>query len=108
MKRIDTSFITDAARMPFAAKSLSFLQDSYKEVIDAIVKGLVSYTNGTVLVLYGCQVSGSNPHSLSEGAIYYNDGTSDIGEIYLVDANSSITTTGGQTLVWTKQTLNNA
>src|SRR6185312_3860318 len=96
MKRINTSFITDSSRMPFAAKSLSFLQDSYKEVVDAIVKGLVNYTNGTVLVLYGCQVTGTSPnYSVSAGAIYYNDGSLPIGEIYLVDSGT-VTTTGSQ------------
>lgn len=108
MKRIDTLSITDSARMPFAAKSLSFLQDSYKEVVDALVRGLINYTNGTVLVLYGCEVTGSSPNfSVSSGAIYYNDGTLPVGEIYLV-SEGTVTTTGSNIPVWTKQTLNNA
>ena len=108
MKRIDTSSITDTARMPFAAKSLSFLQDSYKEVVDAIVQGMINYTSGTVVVLYGCQVTGTSPNfSVSAGAIYYNNGSSPIGEIYLVYAGT-VTTTGSQIPVWTMQTLNTA
>jgi hypothetical protein len=94
MKRILTSSVTGTVGQPFLAPSLSFLQDSYKEVVNALINGLITYTTNDVVVIYGCVISGAGPYAVTAGAIYYN------GEIYLVDANASVTVSGGETLIW--------
>lgn len=94
MKRILTASISSTAKQPLIKGSLEFLQDSYKEVINALVNGLITYTTNDVIIIYGCVVSGSNPYAVTAGAIYYN------GEIYLVDAASGLAPGGGQTIVW--------
>jgi hypothetical protein len=94
MKRILSSSITSTAKQPLIKGSLDFLQDSYKEVINALANGLITYTANDVIKIYGCDVSGSGPYAVTAGAIYYN------GEVYLVDAASGLTPGGGQTVVW--------
>jgi hypothetical protein len=94
MKRLLTTNITADRGVPIPKQGLDYLQDSHKEAIDGIVKGLVSYSTNDLIILYGCSVTGSGPYALTAGAMYYN------GEVYLVDANASITVAGGQTLVW--------
>lgn len=99
MKRLDTSNISGSVGQPVTDNTLDFIQDAHKETIDALIQGLLgSYTTGDLIKLYGCSVTfpGSLPGtgSITAGAIYYN------GEVYLVDANASISVGSGQTIVF--------
>lgn len=96
MKRINTSLVSSTNGFGFTPESLNFVQDSYKEIVDALIKGLVNYTSGNVIILYGCVITGTNPGTISNttGAVYYN------GEVYLVDAQT-FTTTGANISAWT-------
>lgn len=106
MKILDVTPITSSAQMPIKKGTLQFLQDAYKEVIAAILKGTIGagYSNSVYYVLHGCTNSGSGSNFvISSGAIFFN------GEIYLVDA-ATFTTTGGQVpvmnIVTTQYTTN--
>lgn len=96
MKKLITSNITGDKGAPLTKAGLDLLQDSHKEVINMLVRGLVNYNTGDVVILQGCTVTSNVPgtSSITSGAVFYN------GEIYLVDANNSIVTTAGQVLVW--------
>lgn len=97
MKKIDTTNIAGLAKAPFIKATHDHIKESIQESTSNIVKGLIgSYTTNDLIVLYGCVVTATIPgtSSITAGAIYYN------GEIYEVDANASLITTGVQTLVW--------
>lgn len=94
MKRLLSSSITSTAKQPIVQGTIEFLQDSYKEIFNALVNGMIIYTTNDLIILYGCVVSGLGPYDVTAGAIYYN------GEVYLVDAVSGLTPGGGQTIVW--------
>jgi hypothetical protein len=96
-----TTNIVGTTKAPITAKGLQHINAMAKEQVNALVNGLVPYTTNDIIVLYGCVVavtSGSIPGTgtatLTAGAVYYN------GEIYLVDANGSLSTTNPQTLIW--------
>lgn len=92
MKILDVTPISSSAQMPIKKGTLQFLQDAYKEVINAILRGTIggSYSASTYYILHGCVNSGAGSnYVISSGAIFFN------GEIYLVDA-VTFTTTGGQ------------
>lgn len=92
MKILDVTNITSAAQMPIKKGTLQFIQDAYKECINAILRGTIggAYSASTYYILHGCANSGvGSNYVISAGAIFYN------GEIYLVDA-TTFTTTGGQ------------
>lgn len=95
MKKIITTEVTDQAKLPGITKVIDHSQESYTEIVDAIVKGLISYTAGDIIILHGCVISGADPgaRDVTAGAIYYN------GEIYLVSA-ASFNTTGSNIPVW--------
>jgi len=106
MKILDVTPITSSAQMPIKKGTLQFLQDAYKEVINAILRGTIggSYSASTYYILHGCVNSGvGSNYVISAGAIFFN------GEIYLVDA-VTFTTTGGQVpvmnIVTTQYTTN--
>lgn len=86
MKKIITNL---AGEHPVSLDDFQHLQESYTEIIEALVK---SSTNGNIVRLHGVAVtSPASDASCTAGAIYYN------GEVFLVDAHS-ITGTG--TLSW--------
>lgn len=87
MKRLLTSDITADALLPIKQGTLEFLQDSYKEIFNAIMGAKVSSlpdADTVPYIIYGCEYTdlGTN-YAVSAGAAYYN------GEIYLIDAVSS-------------------
>lgn len=97
MKKIETTNITGSQDAPFVKDTFDHYNESIADATSALVKGMIgTYTTNDVIVLHGCVVSASIPgtSSITSGAVYYN------GEIYEVDANPSIVTTGLQTLVW--------
>lgn len=98
MKKLDLSAIAVGAAMPLKKGSLQLIQDSYKEVVDALVNGLIQYTPNTLIVLYGCKLT--NALGNTQGAMYYN------GEIYLVDAASTVAVTGSNIRAWAIRTDN--
>lgn len=61
-----------------------------------VLSQIGNYTADDLIVLYGCMVSANIPgtSAITAGAIYYN------GNIYRVDADAAIITTGSQTLVF--------
>jgi len=97
MKKIDTTNITGNQKAPYIKATHDHIKESIQDTTGNIIKGLLgSYTTGDLIVLYGCVVTANIPgtSSITAGAIYYN------GEIYEVDANASLITTGSDTLVW--------
>lgn len=97
MKDINSIAIVGGVKAPFTKKTYDHYCEAIKENDDNIIKALLgSYTTNDLIILWGCSISATIPgdSSLTEGAIYYN------GEVYPVDANATITTTSGQTLVW--------
>jgi hypothetical protein len=95
MNKIDTSFAVDPIRQPFTADSLDFLQFANLEAIKNLAEGVVGYVAGQFVILWGCQIAGSDPgvRSLTAGAVLYN------GEVYSV-AGTNFTTTGSNIPVW--------
>lgn len=87
MKILDTTLIVDpGVQQPFTGPSLLFIQNSYKETLNALARvGIIDASK--VTVLYGCVNStpGTATFTLSAGALYYN------GEIYLVPAATLVT-----------------
>jgi hypothetical protein len=102
MKKIETSNITGSQDAPFIKATFDHLNEANQNATSEIIKGMLgAYTTGDVIILYGCEVSGTigpGTAAVTAGAIYYN------GEIYQVDANASISTSGAQTLVWSVAT----
>lgn len=96
MKKLDLSQITGSTGMPLKKGTLLHIVESQREVLDALMRGLVNYTTGNVIVIYGCAITGTNPGVISNtaGAVYYN------GEVYLVDAQT-FSTTGSNIPCWT-------
>jgi hypothetical protein len=97
MKKIDTTNIAGLAKAPFIKATHDHIKESIQENDSDIIKGLIgTYTTNDLIILYGCVVTAIIPgtSSITAGAIYYN------GEIYQVDADASIITTGSDTLVW--------
>lgn len=107
MRKLDVSSITDSSEFPVKQGTLQFLQDSYAEIMGALVTALLSpsYNPATVYVLYGCDNSGSGAYySISAGAVFYQ------GEIFIVPA-TSFTATGsnvGVFMISTTQFTTNA
>ena len=96
MKKLDLSQIVGTTGMPLKKGTLLHIVESQREVVDGLIRGLVSYTTGNVVILYGCAITGTNPGVISNtaGAVFYN------GEVYLVDAQT-FTTTGSNIPCWT-------
>lgn len=97
MKKIETTNITGSQDAPFVKDTFDHYNESIADTTSNIVKGGVkSYTANDIIILWGCVVSATIPgtSSITAGAVYYN------GEIYEVDANASLVTSGLQTLVW--------
>ena len=91
MKKIDTSSITTSAGMAFKSGVMNHLQQSFQEILAALANSIVgnNYDPTKVYVLVGCANSGTGlAYVLTAGAVFYN------GEIYLMDANSFVATSG--------------
>ena len=78
MKRIYTNAVTPTAGFLPNIGTLNFLQDSYKEQFNNLIKTLIPYPlNDTIYVLLGCENTGSGSnYNITAGILYYN------GEIY--------------------------
>jgi hypothetical protein len=91
---------TATAKQPFYGRTMSHIMESLTEVVESLVRPLIgSYVANDLIILYGCQLTGSfsgagNPFAVTAGAVYYN------GEIYQVDAVSG-TISGANVLVGT-------
>lgn len=98
MKKINTTNIVGAAKAPFLKKTFIHLNEAIAEPVSSVIKSLVDYTPGTVVILHGAVVTfpGSLPGtgSVTAGAAYIN------GEVYQIDANASISVGVGETLIW--------
>lgn len=98
MKRIDFGNAVGGVKQPLLSRSMEFLQDSYKEIFDALAQSII-IDKTLYNVLFGCVNStpGGGTFTISAGAIYQN------GEVYLVDA-ATLTPGGGQTVVLVLET----
>ncbi len=97
MKKIETTNIAGTQDAPFIKATFDHLNEANLNSTSDIIKGLLgTYTTNDIIVLFGCVVTATIPgtSSITAGAIYYN------GEIYEVDANASLVTTGSDILVW--------
>ena len=101
MKKIETTNIAGIVKAPYIKVTHDHYVQSIRETTAQLVLSEIgSYTANDIIILRGCEVvvTGSTPGittaTLSAGAIYYN------GEIYEVDANGSLATTGTQTYYW--------
>ena len=84
MKILDVSNISTTVAMPIKSGTLQFLQDSYKETIEALAKTIIpNSVNGTMYILSGCVNTGVLPiHDISAGYLLYN------GEVFQFDGAS--------------------
>ena len=97
MKKINTTNIAGVVKAPFIKPTHDHYKEAIQETTASIVKGLIgSYTTNDVVILHGCVVTGTIPgtSAITAGSVFYN------GEEYEVDANASISSGGGETLVW--------
>ena len=102
MREFIVTNIQDPVKAPITEKGLRHINAMVKEPSDEIVKSLIgTYTTNDIVILRGCDVAvtsgaipGTGTATLASGAIYYN------GDVYLVDANASLSTTNPQTLYW--------
>lgn len=95
MKALITSNATSTLGIPIQSKTLGFLEDSRKELVLALAKGIigVDYNVSNAYVLHGCVNTGSGANFIiSAGVILYN------GEIFLVPA-ATFTTSGADVAV---------
>lgn len=107
MRKLDTSAVSTTVGMPIKGGILQHLQLAYQEALTAIANNLLGAKSDStsVFILSGCSLTGTGPYAISAGAVYYN------GEVYLADATSGITLSGGQVIVGslvTTQYLDNA
>jgi hypothetical protein len=102
MKKIKTTAIAGTVKAPFVKKTFEHYNEAIEENDNAIMRALIptAWATGNIVKLFGSVVTASIPgtSSITAGAAYYN------GEIYLIDANASLVTTGSQTLVWVVET----
>ena len=85
MKILDPSSITNTSQMPLKKGTLQFLQDSYREIVQAVMQALIGtgYNPATVYVLYGCVNTSTAPlYNVTAGAIFY------AGKIYVFNSAS--------------------
>jgi hypothetical protein len=96
MKRLNITPISDSAQFKVKKGTLQFLQDASKEALAAIVYALMGgYDNQRIYIIYGCVKTGSGPgYQFSAGAVFFQ------GEIYKVDAESSVVETGGNIAIF--------
>lgn len=90
MKKLDISPISDSSQMPLKKGTLQFLQDSYYEIVNAVMSALVGpgYDPTVVYMLYGGINGATAPaYNITAGAVFYN------GEVFLMDG-AAFTTTG--------------
>lgn len=86
---------------PLTSSDLGFIQESYTEMIKAIING-ININNSTAYILYGCNITvndsgGANPTlDLTEGALYYDN------EIFYVDAVSGQALPAGTTQTYVR------
>ena len=94
MKTFETAAATSTAYIPFKANAsgglagIDFLQQSIKELVDAICKntGQVAPIGiPQASILWGCINNGT---TISEGYIYYWDGASSFGELFHVPSQA--------------------
>lgn len=81
MKKLIT---TNTGKHPFTLADLGFMQDSYMELVKALVEALAADTN-PALVLVGCDITlvAGSDYNNSAGFVFFN------GELYAVDASST-------------------
>ncbi len=102
MKKIKTTAIAGTVKAPYVKKTFEHYNEAIEEGDNAILRALMptAWATGNIVKLFGAVVTATIPgtSSITAGAAYYN------GEIYLIDANASLITTGSQTLVWVIET----
>ena len=92
MKKLDTTKEGATSWSPYKAETKEFVQDSYSEIINALVLSKIknSYVANSVVCLYGCVNTGSGTtYIISAGAVYCN------GEVFLFPGLSSTTLASG-------------
>lgn len=95
MRKLDTTPITNAARVFIKKGTLDHLQFAYQEAFNAVVLSMIGfdYDPTKIYILFGCVNGGIAPAvNISAGAVFYN------GEVYLVPATNFFLA-GGQVSV---------
>lgn len=118
MKVLDTSNITDSKRLPIKKSVLDYIQESYRETTQEIIKSLCgTYDPNQVYILNGISKNGND---YSAGSIFYNgymytfSAQTITGTVYFVTSNHTdevITYTDGNsypTLINKIVTLSNS
>lgn len=84
MKRINTNFVVDPSiQQPFTTKSLDFLQDGNKEMIQALCRNIITtkgYSYNSTIPYY---ISSFSAPFTSDGAVFFNN------ELYILEENYS-------------------
>jgi hypothetical protein len=103
MRKLDLSYAVAPLKQPVKKQSLDHIQDGMKDAVSAAILASVrarlgGYTTNDVVVLDGCENSGSGSnYIISAGWVYYN------GEVYQVAA-ATFSTSGAQVPI---ATINN-
>lgn len=95
MRKLNLSAVTTAVGAPFKKGSIDFIQQSYSELISAILQTDFSGLDSTkIYILYGCVLTSSGGTTfISAGAVFCN------GEVYLSPAQSIADPTGSNVVV---------
>lgn len=103
MKTLDLTAVTPSVGIIPQKNTVEHITSSYLEGVASLAKSMipVSWQTGKLVILHGCEMTGTNPsaRTITAGAVFYN------GEVYQVDANS-FTTTGSEIGIWTLQDIN--
>jgi hypothetical protein len=100
MKKIITTDISGTVGMPVKSGTLDHLQAAYKESMNGLARsilaasGLPSPTSEVLYILDGVTGTGTTTFSYTGGWVFYKPPTSDIGEIFQVDAGSIVLSSG--------------
>jgi hypothetical protein len=101
MRKLKTTDVNGSViGLPVKAGVLEHLQNSYTELIQALLKhvAFLPESSTTIYVLYGCENTGIAPnYIISAGAVYYQ------GEIYFVDATTFTVSVGAVSVIETTQ-----
>lgn len=96
MRKFITTNIVDPVKAPLTEKALRHINEIPNDLGSSLVKSMIgTYTTNDLIVLEGCVVVANigGTSTVTAGSIFYN------GEIYLVDANASISSPAN-TLYW--------
>lgn len=84
MKKINTSYVVDPSILqPFTTKSLDFLQNGNKEMIEALCRNIISFQDYSYNTTTPYLIGNINTPFPSDGVVFFN------GELYIMTENTA-------------------